>query len=491
MSSAQRDVEALLVRMRERRYPETIPVLASYWLKTVYAGGHALSWWKDLDHLLKDALRDEPLSEPSREAIIGIRSWIQKRILVVGKPPQVFGAPLEPYRPNLRPEWLAPYIRRLLTEWVATEVSRLLVDGSEPEVASDGGIPALAIGRALERLLVRERLSPETLEMFLHPDALSPKYVYPADAEMLRDVVLALLNRTEAPPLPVMPATILGAASGSPMSTDFSQMVQHACYLDRQGGEKVHVPISGLRALEILQRTPMRTASMIVTMDGRWWESERLQTGDQHFIVYKPGGLLRIDHSADHAKLIAPWPETQLQWRGPVQFSHLELFGREWHVSSWESDGDRTWLNLVFTRALPIAEIQAAPDVSFRRARPAAVDIAWTALENALAESVAHKSAEPVENLSRTDFIPLGRAILGLAEATRNRWLTRREPLETQLNAIRYLQSQVASDYGRVPWRVLPRGIRDTLLRKHSDAALIDLMNQVFEAFPETPSKAA
>ena len=31
------EVEALLARMRQRLYPETIPVLASYWLKTVYA----------------------------------------------------------------------------------------------------------------------------------------------------------------------------------------------------------------------------------------------------------------------------------------------------------------------------------------------------------------------------------------------------------------------------------------------------------------------
>ena len=34
-SRAEEDLQALLARMRQRLYPETIPALASFWLKTV------------------------------------------------------------------------------------------------------------------------------------------------------------------------------------------------------------------------------------------------------------------------------------------------------------------------------------------------------------------------------------------------------------------------------------------------------------------------
>jgi hypothetical protein len=61
-SQPQSEVDALLTRMRQRLYPETIPVLASYWLKTVYAAGHERAWWKELNDLLRQVLREELLA---------------------------------------------------------------------------------------------------------------------------------------------------------------------------------------------------------------------------------------------------------------------------------------------------------------------------------------------------------------------------------------------------------------------------------------------
>src|SRR6185369_17820076 len=116
----------------------------------------------------------------------------------------------EPLRPTPKSEQLEPYIRRLLNPWLVAEVACLLINQSESGVPQDGGIPVLAIATSLERLLLRDRLSPGTLEMLLQPDLVSPRDVYPADAEILTDVVLALLGRTWAPTPPVMPATLLG-----------------------------------------------------------------------------------------------------------------------------------------------------------------------------------------------------------------------------------------------------------------------------------------
>ena len=106
-------------------------------------------------------------------------------------------------------ERLTAFIVRLLNEWLPAEVARLLIDESESAAIQDSGIPVQAIGSAIERLLVREHLSRGTLEMLLEPELLSPEYVYPADLEILRDVVLSMLGRTAAPIPSVMPATLL------------------------------------------------------------------------------------------------------------------------------------------------------------------------------------------------------------------------------------------------------------------------------------------
>jgi hypothetical protein len=486
-SQPQNEVDALLARMRQRFYPETIPVLASYWLKTVYAAGHQRAWWKELNDVLRQVLSRQHLDEPSRQALIDIQSWVQEAGLRSGKTPSAPSSKAEPLRPNPTPKLLAPYIRRLLNQWLLAEVAGLLVNGGESGVPQDNGIPVLATATSLERLLLRDRLSPGTLEMLLQPDLVSPREVYPADREILADVVLALLGRTGAPTPAVMPATLLGVTARSRLPQNYAEAVRHASCVRNQEGDEIHVPISASQASEILKGDPVRIASMIVTMDGRCWESESLQSGVQHSVIYKPQGRLRIDFSADHAKLVVPWPEAQLHWPGAIHFQEpFEIFGREWHESSWEMDGERAWLHLVFSRVLPIAEIQPE-DMGFRRSHLASVDMAWAALENALATSLSQKDGEPVEQLRRTDFIPLGRAILGLTKLAKSGRVTP-EAVETQLRAIRYLQAEIAIEYGRVPWRILPVPAQTFFLRKRPDVDLMHLLNQVFDALPEALS---
>ena len=206
-------------------------------------------------------------------------------------------------------------------------------------------------------------------------------------------------------------------------------------------------------------------------------------------MVYKPRGRLRIDLSADHAKLVVPWPDSQLHWPGTVHFRDpFEIFGREWHASSWEMDGESAWLHLVFSRTLPLAEIQPEA-MSFRRSHLASVDMAWAALERALATSLSEKGCDLIEQLRRTDFIPVGRAIFELTKLTMSDRLPKREAIETQLRAIRYLQAQVSIEYGQVPWRILPVPAQTMFLKKRRDAGLLQLLNQVFDGLPEALSE--
>jgi hypothetical protein len=86
-SSVEGDLEALLARMRQRLYPETLPVLASYWLKTV-ATGYRRAQWKKLNRLLKRVLREQVLDDPSRKTIVDIQTSIQQTVLVARQPPR-------------------------------------------------------------------------------------------------------------------------------------------------------------------------------------------------------------------------------------------------------------------------------------------------------------------------------------------------------------------------------------------------------------------
>jgi hypothetical protein len=500
----QHDLEALLARMAQRRYPETIPVLASYWLKTVYSAGHKLPWWKELNRILKQTLAEQELSDLSREALHDIQSWIEQTVLPAGKVPPAPPPRSQPYRANLRPERLKAYVRRLLNQWLSSEIAWLLVNESAPGDPQEGGIPVLAIAKALERLVARESLSPEMLEMLLNYEPLSPRDVYPADLEILADVVLAKLGRTRAPAAAVMPARLLALPEGSSLPPDYGEAVRQAALIESPESETIHVPITPKQALQILEREPVRIGSILVTMDGRWWEPKNLQSGGHHAVVYRPAGRLRIDYTADHAKLHVPWPEARWQWSGGVHFAErFEIFGREWHASSWETDGERSWLHLEFSRSLPVEEQELSVDKPFRRSSPAVVDMAWAALENALADAVSSKSREPIEQLRRSEMIPLGRALFGFAEAVANRWLPNREAIEAQLRAIRYLEAENSQRYGRVPWKILPATVQSAFVRKRPDSAMMELVEGAFvelppalgrnpaQAGPTSPSQAA
>jgi hypothetical protein len=475
-SCVEGDLEALLVRMRQRRYPETIPVLASYWLRTVYASGYGRRHWKKLHRLLKRALGDLP-DAPSSQAIEDIQTWIQQSALLTRRPSRRPSPRSERICATLSSDLLQPYVNRLLNEWLPVEAARFPIGG---------GIPALAIGRALEGLLVRERLSPRALEMLLQPELFSPHDVYPADAEILQDVVLSLLGRTWAPPQSVMPAALLCVASDSRLPANYGEAVRHAFLAAQPGGEELHVPIAPAEALEIGKVDPVRIGSVIVTMDGRWWEAVSHQNGEPHSVVYRPVGRLRIDYSESHVRLRVPWPETRLNWSGSIPLPDtFEIFGREWHLSQWEQDAERTWLDLKFSRILPMTEMVPAGDARWWRLRPASVDLAWSALENALTSSLVQGSSEPIERLRHPDLIPLGRAISGLASSLMSGRLRPQEAIETQLRSIHFLEAQVSSKYGRVPWRILPAKARASFSRFRSSPQLLELLNQVFDSLPE------
>ena len=490
-SRVEEDLEALLARMRQRLYPETLPVLAFYWLKTIKASGYRRRQWKKLNRLLKRALGEQLLDGPSRQAIVDLQTWIQQTVLLTRQPPRSKPPRSERICATLSSGLLQPYINRLLNQWLPAEVARLLVNGRASSLPATGGVPPLVTGSALEGLLVRERLSPRALEMLLQPEPFSPRSVYPADAEILRDVILSLLGRTSAPPPSVMPPVLLCVAADSLLPANYGEGVRRAFLVPQLGDEEVHVPIAPAQALEILKDEPVRIGSVVVTMDGRWWEAVRLQEGESHSVVYRPTGRLRLDYVTDHVRLRVPFPETRLSWAGDIRLpGTLEIFGREWRLSHWERDAEGTWLHSVVSRFLPMTGTVPTGDARLRRVRPVSIDLAWSALENALTSSLVQGSCKPIERLRHTDLIPLGRAIFELAASLLSRRLPPCEVIETQFRGIRYLEAQVSSKYGRVPWRILPATVHAGFFRIGSYSELVEHLNQVFDSLPERLSAA-
>jgi len=464
------ELKLLLERIGRALYPESVSVVASSWLKSVYTAGHNRAWWGELDAEIGKILRDDSLSAIAAEPVRSIRMWVRRAILPRLKAPAAKTVLVPPFRPDLTPEQAAPYLRRVLNEWLPAEVARQLTAEAEFASTNDGGMPARAVARALEQLLLREHFSPATLELLFEAAWLSPKYAYPAHLEIFREVVLGLLGRTAAPAAPVLPAT--------PLFGGFADALERAALVQSENGDELHVPLNDAQAVGLLRQRPVHIGSIAVTMDGRWWESVRFQSGPETAIVYRPGGRLEIDFTCDHARLVAPWPDDQLQWRGAVHLpEQIELFGRRWRGRVWDRGADRTWLHLEFAGVLTMPEERGNPRE--RRARPASAEMAWSEVEQALATG----TPDAIERIHREDLIPLAYALERLVDCLQGP--LSREDLERSLRSVRYLHGAVAPVYGRIPWRVLPEPTAAALLKMRGGAGSADVFSDTFSGAPE------
>jgi hypothetical protein len=254
-------------------------------------------------------------------------------------------------------------------------------------------------------------------------------------------------------------------------------------FVSSEDGDELHVPLDAPQALEVLKHDPVRIESIVVTMDGRWWESVRLQRGQEAVIAYRPGERLRIDFSCEHARLVVPWPNSEVRSPGLVHLpEHVLLFGRQWRGRAWERSADRTWLHLEFSGALTLSERLTSDNRRSHRLRPASIEIAWSEVEQALAAD----APDSVDQLHRTDLIPLVSGLERLVACLLHPWLSSRGDVERCLRSVRYLHGAVAPIYGRIPWRVVPGRARTALLKTCGNMAVTDLVCEIFDgALPD------
>jgi hypothetical protein len=470
------DFKNLLERMRQRAYPDSAPALAYFWLRTVYVSGYDRGEWNQLDGLLSDALNSN--GGAAHAAILAdMRSRIREDGLLTGDaPPPDPPALADGAAPGA--DSLVPYFVRLLNEWLPKEIAQLLIDENE-----EHGIPALAAGRALERLLVRQQLARRSLEFALDPSSFSPRFVYPGHYDILRDVALFLLGRTAPPGFSAGSACLFCSAPDARLFEGYADAVAHATVTGRGDGEQLEVPITTSQSKALLGGDGFRVASIVVTMDGRWWQAHNFRGGEQNAIVYRAGGRLRIDFSGEQVKLKVPWLERRVSWSGAGRFPTVEMFGREWRAIEWDQSEERTWLVLASSACLPVAKLAPGVETSLRRCRPAFVDITWTTLENALSLALTEGDGNAVEQLRRDEVIPLGRSLVALAQTLAARDRTA-EAVEGRLVAVAFHASALAAVYGKVPWRILPKRVRGALLGRGLYPVLEERLKAVFDNVP-------
>jgi hypothetical protein len=477
LSRVDSDFENLLARMRQRAYTETTPALAYFWLRTVYVSGYNRGEWNRLDWLLLEALNTGALA--AHAAILAaLRSRIRRDGFLTGDAPPPPRTPPLSESPAPGAGSLVAYFIRLLSEWLPKEIAQLQIDESEGQE-----IPSLCTGRALERLLVRQRLSRRSLEFALDPSFFSPRFVYPCHYEILRDVALFLLGRTAPLGFSAGSACLLCSAPEARLFDDYAEAVAHATVTGGGDGEQLEVPVTLSQSRALRHEDGFRMASIVVTMDGWWWKAHNFRSGRQNVIVYRAGGHLRIDFSGAELRLQVPWLERRVSWPGPARFPTVELFGREWRTIQWDQDRERTWLALASSAVLPVARLAPGVETSLRRCRPAFVDMTWTALQSALSSALAGGDGNAVEQLRRDEVIPLGRSLVALAQTLAARDRTP-EAVEGRLVAVAFHASALGAVYGKVPWRILPKRVRGRLLGSSFYPVLEERLRAVFDNVP-------
>jgi hypothetical protein len=140
-------------------------------------------------------------------------------------------------------------------------------------------------------------------------------------------------------------------------------------------------------------------------------------------------------------------------------------------------------LALASSAVLPVAKLAPGVEISLRRCRPAFVDITWTALESALSLALAEGDGNAVEQLRRDEVIPLGRSLVALAQTLAARDRTP-EAVAGRLVAVAFHSSALEAVYGKVPWRILPKRVRNALLGRGLYAVLEERLRAVFDDVP-------
>jgi hypothetical protein len=367
------DVRLLLERARSRSYPETINVLAFYWLMTIREK-YTLEHWSVLKALVP-RLRGPGNSLGYREtrAVEKAAEWIgstgpsKQRGLRANLVASFTSAQLAPpgfvsqaFLEMLFHEWLPERIlekyghHMVSGEWESEdwyeEIALCLEEILRPQLAfadieTVRDMDKLQNRRQtpVEQILEWRRRRQAGLESLVTVPLHDAGAIDPKQREILNDVILYLLGVT-APAPATAPgyAWFFPAPVGDSLPRDAAEQVsefplspEYTCR------STLFVPFkrwAGLPQPEDRLK-PLSIHSLLLTPDGRVWEAHHLEqaAGTAAGVVYQAAGKIDVKPTAQGFVLRVPmvsWPEEI-----GAQFGRehdLELYGGRWHMKQFE-----------------------------------------------------------------------------------------------------------------------------------------------------------
>jgi hypothetical protein len=374
----QRDLKSLRERARGRSYPDTMNVLAFYWLMTVretYTAEH----WPILGKQARMELSGAgSLSEEEARALGQAARWIDTTLPCSRKavlrrnfvPPFTSGQYAPPdfisqaFLETLLNEWLRErvlekYGRRLIpADWnseSAYEETALCLEEILkplfifPDVETVHAMDRLQGHRPtpIEDILQWRRRRQAGLESLLLVSLREANTIDPKQREILTDVVLYMLGVTGPPPEPEAGyAWLLPAPLGDSLPKDAAkQVAEFPLPRDYAGATTLLIPFEEWqvpgRSNGSLQ--PLSIESTLLTPDGRIWQSHDLEqeAGSAPGILYCAAGKIDVVPTSRGLLLQVPIASCPTEINPKlIEEWDMALYHGRWHMERMEATHD-------------------------------------------------------------------------------------------------------------------------------------------------------
>ena len=374
----RRDVRALAERVRRRSYPDTMLVGVFYWLLTlreVYSEEHWPVLKREIERILGSGAG---LASPELPAFKRALEWIQ-----LSGPTNQKSVRRNNLVPPFSSEHLAPpdfvaqaFLERVLNEWLPERLlekygTRVVspgwtIESWYEEVATCleeilrpmASFPDVETVQRLDKIrglpptptddiLRWRRKRQATLESLVRVSLADAAAVDPKDREILNDIVLYLLGVTEPPPAAEPGyAWLFPGPLGANLPSDLAQQVcEYPLPAAYASSPSLFIPIKRWRLLDPLvdRIHPLRIQSILLTPDGRIWESQQLEqdAGSPPGVMYRAIGKINVEPTAQGLFLRVPissWPaEISPDLADRMSF---DLYHRRWRMRRIEASAD-------------------------------------------------------------------------------------------------------------------------------------------------------
>ncbi len=368
------DIRCLRDRARRRSFPDSLPVLAYYWLQTLRES-RGPEHWAMLGQEIRNLLREPDAIAPAEsQALEAADRWVgasEPRSARKARGAGLFVAFTSGHfaPPQFRS---GAFLDTLLNRWLPAALAEKYADRTIPDDWTDStaneeiavcleeilrpwaSMPDIETAQALDKLQKRQptpaeeilrwrRIRQASLESLVTTALPDASIADPKLREILNDVVLYLLGSLEPPPPAESGyAWLFPAPRGANLPADLAKQVcEFSLPQHYAGSTELFIPVTWPEPRWGDRNQALSIQSTLLTPDGRIWEAHRLeqQAGCSPGIVYRSYGVVELFRTDDGLFLKAPifaYPGEV----DPGASQEFKLYGRRWHMHRIEASAE-------------------------------------------------------------------------------------------------------------------------------------------------------